>query len=117
MRVYQFRALQLPAAQEHVLAQEEGKARFLQAVSDLSKAFALAVPHDEALAIKDDVGFFQATRSALAKATPSGAKSAEEMERPSATKGWRLERLTCGRPRTSMIATGARTRAESKTVS
>ena len=39
----------LPAAQEHVLAQESGKERLLQVVTELSKAFALAVPHDEAI--------------------------------------------------------------------
>src|ERR1700737_2481009 len=57
----------LPAAQEHVLAQEDGNSRILQAVSDLSKAFALAVPHDEAIRIRDDVAFFQAVRTAIAK--------------------------------------------------
>jgi type I restriction enzyme R subunit len=57
----------LPAAQEHVLAQESGKDRLLQVVTELSKAFALAVPHDEAIRIRDDVGFFQAVRTAIAK--------------------------------------------------
>jgi type I restriction enzyme R subunit len=57
----------LPAAQEHVLAQQSGKDRFLQVVTELSKAFALAVPHDEAIRIRDDVGFFQAVRTAIAK--------------------------------------------------
>jgi len=57
----------LPAAQEHILAQEDGKKRLLAAVTELSQAFALAVPHERALAIRDDVGFFQAVRAALAK--------------------------------------------------
>lgn len=57
----------LPAAQEHVLAQESGKERLLQVVTELSKAFALAVPHEEAIRIRDDVGFFQAVRAVLAK--------------------------------------------------
>jgi type I restriction enzyme R subunit len=35
----------------------------LRAVTDLSQAFALAVPHEEALRIRDDVGFFQAVRA------------------------------------------------------
>jgi type I restriction enzyme R subunit len=43
----------LPQAQEHILAQEDGKDRLLDAVRDLSKAFALAVPHEEALRIRD----------------------------------------------------------------
>jgi type I restriction enzyme, R subunit len=61
----------LPAAQEHILAQENGKERLVQAVSELSKAFALAVPHEDALAIRDDVAFFQAVRAALAKRAPT----------------------------------------------
>jgi type I restriction enzyme R subunit len=70
----------LPKAQEHVLAQPDGKERLLRAVTDLSKAFALAVPHDKALVIRDDVGFFQAVRAALAKTQGDGRKTAEEME-------------------------------------
>jgi len=57
----------LPAAQEHVLAQEDGKKRLLRFVTDLSKAFALSVPHPDALKIRDDVAFFQAVRAAVAK--------------------------------------------------
>lgn len=70
----------LPAAQEHILAQPEGKERCLRVVTDLSKAFALAVPHPATIGIRDDVGFFQAVRAALAKATVEGRKSPEEME-------------------------------------
>ena len=70
----------LPAAQEHVLAQEDGKNRFVKAVSDLSKAFALAVPHEKALEIQDDVAFFQAVRSVLTKSTGDGRRSPEEIE-------------------------------------
>ncbi|MFZ2508411.1 MAG: type I restriction enzyme endonuclease domain-containing protein, partial [Steroidobacteraceae bacterium] len=69
----------LPAAQEHILAQEDGKARLLRAVTDLSHAFALAVPHEEALRIRDDVGFFQAVRAVLAKTTPDDRKTDEEL--------------------------------------
>jgi type I restriction enzyme R subunit len=69
----------LPAAQEHVLAQEDGKARLLRAVADLSQAFALAVPHGEALRIRDDVGFFQAVRAVLAKGTPGERRTDEEL--------------------------------------
>ena len=57
----------LPNAQEHILGQENGKQRLMQAVTELSKAFALAVPHEAALRIRDDVGFFQAVRAVLAK--------------------------------------------------
>jgi type I restriction enzyme R subunit len=70
----------LPAAQEHVLAQKDGKARLLAAVRDLSLTFALAVPHEEALRIRDDVAFFQAVRAVLAKGSPEGAKTQEELD-------------------------------------
>jgi len=70
----------LPPAQEHVLAQPEGKDRFLRAVQELSQAFALAVPHREALRIRDDVAFFQAVRAVLAKRAPSEAKPEEELD-------------------------------------
>jgi type I restriction enzyme R subunit len=70
----------LPAAQEHILAQENGKDRLLVAVRALSKAFALAVPHEEALRIRDDVAFFQAVAAALAKRAPSGPRAEEELD-------------------------------------
>ncbi len=70
----------LPAAQEHILAQKDGKSRLLQAVTELSKAFALAVPNDDALRIRDDVGFFQAVRAALIKSEPGERKSGEDLD-------------------------------------
>jgi len=70
----------LPTAQEHILRQDNGKSRLLRAVTDLSRAFALAVPHPEALRIRDDVGFFQAVRAVLAKNTPGDQKTDEDLE-------------------------------------
>ena len=70
----------LPAAQEHILAQEEGKARLLELVTELSQAFALSVPHSEALRIRDDVGFFQAVRAVLAKSGIGERKTDEELD-------------------------------------
>ncbi|ADI83312.1 type I restriction endonuclease subunit R [Geobacter sulfurreducens] len=70
----------LPAAQEHILSQEDGKNRLLKAVTELSKAFALAVPHEDALAIRDDVAFFQAVRAVLAKSGTGERKSDEELD-------------------------------------
>ena len=57
----------LPAAQEHILQQENGKNRLFEAVTALTKAFALAVPHEKTIEIRDDVGFFQTVRKVLAK--------------------------------------------------
>jgi type I restriction enzyme R subunit len=70
----------LPLAQEHILAQQDGKARLLKAVRELSLAFALAVPDERALAVRDDVSFFQAVRAALVKSTVEGERSAEEVD-------------------------------------
>ena len=68
-------------AMEFILGLEDGKKRYVQAVTALSKAFALAVPHERAMAIRDEVGLFQEIRSALVKATvPESEKTAEEME-------------------------------------
>jgi len=69
----------LPAAQEHVLTQPEGKDRFVQVVLDLSRAFALSVPNSEALRIRDDVAFFQAVRAQLLKRAPGEAKPEDEL--------------------------------------
>jgi len=70
----------LPAAQEHILAQENGKDRYVLAVRELSQAFALAVPHAEALRIRDDVAFFQAVQAVLAKRAPGDARPEEDIE-------------------------------------
>jgi type I restriction enzyme R subunit len=70
----------LPAAQEHILAQWDGKERFVQVVRDLSRFFALAVPHDDALHIRDDVAFFQAVSVVLNKHAPGERKTQEELD-------------------------------------
>ena len=70
----------LPPAQEHILAQENGKDRCMRAVRALSQAFALAVPHEDAIRIRDDVAFFQAVQSVLAKRAAANARPEEELD-------------------------------------
>jgi type I restriction enzyme R subunit len=70
----------LPPAQEHILAQRNGKTRFTGAVQELSHAFALAVPHDESIRIRDDVAFFQAVRASLLKRAPADSKTEEDLD-------------------------------------
>jgi type I restriction enzyme R subunit len=54
-------------AEEHILGLEDGKARFIREVSLLSQTFALSIPNERAMEIKDEVAFFQAVRSRLVK--------------------------------------------------
>ena len=70
----------LPAAQEHVLSQEDGKERCLNAVRALSQAFALAVPHEETRRIRDDVAFFEAVAAALSKRSTGERRTEEELD-------------------------------------
>jgi len=56
------------------------KGRFLKAATDLSRAFSLAVPHEEARAIRDHVGYFQAVKSNLVKYTGGGKRSTEDVD-------------------------------------
>ena len=70
----------LPMAQEHILSRENGKDRYLRAVRELSQAFALAVPHEETLRIRDDVAFFQAVQAVLAKRAPGEARPEEDLD-------------------------------------
>ena len=71
----------LPAAQERILAQENGKDRFVAAVRDLSRAFALAAPGGDATRIRDDAGFLQAVQAVLAKRAAVEAKPQEERDK------------------------------------
>ena len=54
--------------------------RFNDAVLVLSRAFALAAASDEARQIRDEVGFFQTVRAALAKSVPGEGKSSAERD-------------------------------------
>jgi type I restriction enzyme R subunit len=69
----------IPAGQEHVLQQDDGKMRFVQVITDLSCAFALCAATDEAVALRDDISFFQAIKAQLAK-TSISQRSPEELD-------------------------------------
>ncbi|HPV86694.1 MAG TPA: type I restriction endonuclease subunit R, partial [Caldisericia bacterium] len=70
----------LPNAQEHILAKNDGKDRLAKAVTELSQAFALAVPNEKALKICDDIAFFQAVRTALSKSSTLNSKPEENLD-------------------------------------
>lgn len=69
------------AAEEHILGVDDGKKRYINEVTALSKAFAIAIPHEQAMDAKDEVSFFQAVKARLAKFDGTGSgKTDEEME-------------------------------------
>jgi type I restriction enzyme R subunit len=76
--------IMLVEAQDFILGINDGKERFCKEVNALSKAFALAVPSDEAMEAKDEVAFFQAVKARLGKFDEggggSGGKSSTEIE-------------------------------------
>ncbi len=69
------------AAEEHILGLEDGKKRYINEVTALSKAFAIAIPHDQAMEVKDEISFFQAVKARLAKFDSTGSgKTDEQLE-------------------------------------
>jgi type I restriction enzyme R subunit len=70
----------LPALQEHLLEQEDGKTRWNQVITELSRAFALCAASDEATEIRDDVALFQAIQAALNKKDSGNHKTPEQID-------------------------------------
>jgi type I restriction enzyme R subunit len=69
-------------AANYILGLEDGKDRFINAVTSLTKAFAISVPHPYTIDIRDEVGLFQAIKARIVKVsiTSGGGKSNEEIE-------------------------------------
>lgn len=68
-------------AANYILGLEDGKVRYTNAVTALSKSFAISVPHPYTSDIRDDVGLFQAIKARIVKVTQSSkTKSDEEIE-------------------------------------
>ena len=59
-------------AEDFILGIEDGKKRYVNEVTALGKAFALAIPHEEAMDVKDEVAFFQAVKARLCKFDAKG---------------------------------------------
>ncbi len=69
------------AAEDHILGLDDGKKRYINEVTALSLAFAIAIPHEQALAVKDEVAFFQAVKARLSKFDSAGSgKTDEDLE-------------------------------------
>ena len=68
-------------AEEHILGLEDGKKRYIDEVTALSQSFAIAVPHEEAMDVKDEISFFQAVKARLVKFSSTGSgRTDEELE-------------------------------------
>lgn len=74
------------AATEHVLNLEDGKKRYLNHVTALSQAFAIAIPHDKAIEIRDEVAFFQAVKARLVKFSEETDENEIAFDREAAIK-------------------------------
>ena len=69
------------SAEEHIQGLDNGKKRFIDEVTALSQVFSIAIPHEQAMDVKDEVAFFQAVKSRLVKFDISGTgKTDEEIE-------------------------------------
>ncbi|MCG7848059.1 MAG: DUF3387 domain-containing protein, partial [ANME-2 cluster archaeon] len=69
------------AAEEHILGLENGKKRYLDEVTALSRAFSISIPHEQALDVKDEISFYQAIKARLVKFDGTGtSKTDEEIE-------------------------------------
>jgi type I restriction enzyme R subunit len=70
----------LPVAQEHILDQDNGKQRFVDAVLKLTRANALCSTLDEAIALEAEIAFYQAVKAALVKGVKKTGKTQDELE-------------------------------------
>jgi type I restriction enzyme R subunit len=69
------------AAEEHILGLENGKKRYIDEVTALSRAFSIAIPHEQAMDVKDEISLYQAIKARLVKFDSNGTgKTDEEIE-------------------------------------
>ena len=66
------------SAEEHILGLDNGKKRYINEVNALSQVFSIAIPHEQAMDVKDEVAFFQAVKSRLAKFDGTGSGKTDE---------------------------------------
>ncbi|MCM8872148.1 MAG: type I restriction endonuclease subunit R [Paludibacteraceae bacterium] len=65
-------------AEDFILGLDDGKKRFVNEVTALGKAFAIAVPNEAAMDVKDEVAFFQAVKARLCKFDQTGSGMSDE---------------------------------------
>ena len=57
-----------------------GKNRYIQAVTELSKSYAIVVTHEKAQEIREEVAFYQAVRSGSSKATSPDGRTKDDLD-------------------------------------
>ena len=72
----------IPLTVDYIFSQENGEQAFVDNTKNLLKAFAISVPHEKAIAIRDNVALFQAIKTRLVKISDrnEGGKSDAEIE-------------------------------------
>lgn len=68
----------LPVAADHILSLKDGKEKFVGKVTGLLRAFSISVPHEDAIAIRDEVAFFQSVKARIVKITEGTKKRTDE---------------------------------------
>jgi type I restriction enzyme R subunit len=72
----------IPLIVDYIFSQENGEQSFVENTKNLLKTFAISVPHEKAMAIRDNVALFQAIKARLVKIADmnEGGKSDDEIE-------------------------------------
>ena len=72
----------IPVIVDYIFSQENGEQNFTDNTKNLLKAFAISVPHDKAMSIRDDVALFQAIKTRLVKISDrnESGKTNDEMD-------------------------------------
>jgi type I restriction enzyme R subunit len=71
----------IPLAADFIFSLDDGQERYVQQVKNLLKAFAISIPNEKAIEIRDDVAFFQAVKARIVKISDGRRiRSDEEIE-------------------------------------
>lgn len=84
----------IPLTVDYIYSQDNGENRFIENTQNLLKAFAISVPHEKAIAIRDDIALFQAIKSRLVKISERGGRNGAGAEIETAIKQIVSEAIT-----------------------
>ena len=84
----------IPIIVDYILSQVNGENTFIDNTKNLLKAFAISVPHEKAIAIRDDVALFQAIKTRLVKISERSESGKIDVELETAIKQIVSEAIT-----------------------